>query len=148
LVVVLLGDKLVETRNGVEENGLEWQLGAIVRVKMEFGRSWARVRKSKSSQTGWKHGRGGSQAGISEKFPAIGVRVVAVTRNRRLLLSTQTKSPLGGAVVAKLTSALLRVKIGRLEDWTLEAGADPSRWSGWQSGWALTRRRLAATLKS
>jgi hypothetical protein len=65
LVVIFLGDKLVETSFGVEENGLEWQLGAIMRVKMEFGGSWARVRKSKSSETGWKHGRGGSQAGIS-----------------------------------------------------------------------------------
>ena len=65
MVVILLGDKLVETSFGVEENGLERQLGAIVRVKMEFGRSWARERKSKSSRTGWKHCRGGSQAGIS-----------------------------------------------------------------------------------
>jgi hypothetical protein len=65
LVVILLGDKLVEASLGVEENVLEWQLGPIMRVKMEFGRSGARVRKSKSSQTGWKRGRGGSQAGIS-----------------------------------------------------------------------------------
>jgi len=65
LVVILLGDKPVEASLGVEKNGLEWQLGPIMRVKMEFGRSWARVRKSKSSQTGRKHGRGGSQTGIS-----------------------------------------------------------------------------------
>jgi hypothetical protein len=65
LVVIFLGDKLVETSFGVEENGLEWQLGAIMGMKMEFGRSWAGVRKSQSSQTSWKDGRGGSQAGIS-----------------------------------------------------------------------------------
>ena len=47
MVVILLNDKLVETSSGVEENGLEWQLGAIMGVEMEFGRWWARVRKSK-----------------------------------------------------------------------------------------------------
>jgi hypothetical protein len=62
---------------------------------------------------------------MSQKFAAVGVKEVAVTRNLRPLFSTQTKSPFARAVDAKLTPAQLRVKIGRLE-----AGADPSRWSG------------------
>ena len=121
--MIFLGYKLIEARLSVEQNGLERQLGAVVGVKLQFG--GPRVRKGESSQGARDGGGCGSQTGLPYKLTTVGVNDLAVIRFRRLLVSTQTRAPLIGTVVAKLTPRPSRVKILRPE-----AGADPSRWSG------------------
>jgi hypothetical protein len=63
LVVIFLGYKLIESCFGVEQNGFDRQLGAVVRVKVEFG--WACVWKRESSKGTRDCGGGGSQTGLS-----------------------------------------------------------------------------------
>jgi len=103
LVVVFLGYELVEAGFGVEENRLEGKLGAVVGVEVEFGGLSA----GEGSESGGEDGGGGCEAGVLQEFAAIGVRDVVVTRIRRTLFSTQTESPVGGAVVAKLTPGFM-----------------------------------------
>lgn len=87
LVVIFLSYELVETRFGVEKNGLEGKLGAIVWVEAEFGNSSAR----KGSESGGECGGGYGETGLLEKFAAIGVG--EISRIDRVLFSGQWKSP-------------------------------------------------------
>jgi len=86
--MIFLGYKLIEPGLGIEEDGFDWQLGTVVGVKVEFGR--ACERKGESAKGTRDCGGGGSQTGLSQELPTVGVKELAVSRFRRLLVSTQT----------------------------------------------------------
>ena len=82
LVVIFLGDEVVQARLRLEQRGLDRQLGAIVRTQMEFatgedafGESGSvGERKSQTAQTRRNERRGGSLAAPDQKVAAAGVR--------------------------------------------------------------------------
>jgi hypothetical protein len=104
LVVIFLGNELVEARFGVEENSFERKLGAIVRMEVDIGDEG----RGEGSEGGGECGGCGVKTRVLQEFAAGGRK--EVTRIGRVLFSGQGKSP-RGAVVAKLTSALVRVKL-------------------------------------
>jgi hypothetical protein len=103
-ILIFLRDKRIEPGLRMAQNGLNWELRAILRMKVEV---WcgAGKRQRECPQSSGKPNRSGAQAYLPQKLPAVRVKSAVRSPLPQRRFPAQTKSPWKRALDAKLSSA-------------------------------------------